>query len=130
MWYECVDKMDFLKKLYKKIPDLKDVRIDKISIENEGSTVNLVFDLPDFPSNPPVKWTGCNTVSVEVSFWGVINFKMCSNGNEMYGDIEMNHRDNFVDVSVKGDIDCSFKAECAMMQCISAYKKNRIQTIC
>ena len=61
MWFECVNKIDFLKKLYKEIPDLKGIRIEKISIENGGSTLGLVFDLPDYPTNPPVKWLGCNT---------------------------------------------------------------------
>lgn len=36
MWFECVNKIDFLKKLYKEIPDLKGIRIEKISIENGG----------------------------------------------------------------------------------------------
>ena len=122
MWFECVNKIDFLKKLYKEIPDLKGIRIEKISIENGGSTLGLVFDLPDYPTNPPVKWLGCNTVSIEISFSCVSNFVMRSNCGTMYGDIEMKNQDNLINASIKGNIECSFKAECAIIQCINAYK--------
>ena len=47
---------------------------------------------------------------------------MRSNCGTMYGDIEMKNQDNLINASIKGNIECSFKAECAIIQCINAYK--------
>ena len=52
----------------------------------------------------------------------VSNFVMRSNCGTMYGDIEMKNQDNLINASIKGNIECSFKAECAIIQCINAYK--------
>ena len=123
MWYECIDKIEFLKNLYKEIPDLKNVRIDKISLEKEGKIVNLVFDLPFFPTNPPRKWIGCNILSIEISFSCVKMFQLKLDKNLMNGDIDIKNDDKIIKVKINGNLRCSFFAESALVQRISAYEK-------
>lgn len=56
MWYEKLDGNKFISKLYNKVPELNDVPIINIKIEEEGRMASLIFVMPKFADNPPNKW--------------------------------------------------------------------------
>lgn len=121
MWYDVVDKNTFIKQIYTKVPELLNVRIDAISLKREGTDVSVVFDMPVYPDNPPEKWNGNNTVSVEITFFNISELKLEMKGRYMYGNIDIFSYENKIKIVVEGSVLCSFVAEAAVIQRISAY---------
>lgn len=129
MWYEYIDNVIFLKKLYCQVPELVHVQIDKISLEDEGTKVAIVFDMPNFADNIPEKWhnLGYNSLCIEVDFWYIYDFQMSKNHLLMNGDISINKEDDLIHVFIKGTVNCQFKAECAIIQKVSGYINTELE---
>ena len=89
MWYDGIDRNTFIKQIYTKVPELLNVRIDAISLKRDGTEVSVVFDMPVYPDNPPEKWNGNNTVSIEISFFVISEFKLEMKDRYMYGNIDI-----------------------------------------
>lgn len=53
MWYESLERNNFLVSLYEKVPELKEVRISEINIHDEGRIVAVKFDMPYYAERPP-----------------------------------------------------------------------------
>ncbi|GAA3067018.1 hypothetical protein GCM10017562_36820 [Streptomyces roseofulvus] len=55
------------------VPDLEDVSLHEVEILREGPALNLRFDMPSFPKQPPKKWSvqGFNTVQVTLGLSGL-----------------------------------------------------------
>lgn len=123
MWYEYINHVIFLKNLYCQVPELVHVRIYKISLEDEGRKVKIVFDMPNFADNIPEKWhnLGYNSLCVEVDFWFINDFQMSSDHSLMTGDISITKDDDLIHVFIKGTVNCQFKAEYGMIQKVSGY---------
>ena len=96
------------------------VRIDAISLKRDGTDVSVVFDMPVYPDNPPEKWKGNNTVSIEITFFDISEFKLEMKDRNMYGNIDVFSYENKIKIVVEGSVLCSFVAEAAAIQRISA----------
>lgn len=123
MWYEYIDNITFLKKLYNQIPELVNVQINKISLTDEGRKVVIVFDMPNFVDNIPEKWNnlGYNSLCIEFNFWNINDFQMSYDNSLMVGNISIVKKNDCIHVFVKGKVNCHFKAEDAMIQKVTGY---------
>lgn len=129
MWYEYIDHVIFLKDLYRQVPELVHVRIYKISLEDEGTKVAIVFDMPKFADNIPEKWhkLAYNSLSIEVDFWCIYDFQMSSDHSLMTGDISITKEDDLIHVFIKGTVNCQFKAEVGLIQKVSGYINTEVE---
>ena len=69
----------------------------------------------------PEKWNGNNTVSIEISFFVISEFKLEMKDRYMYGNIDIFSHESKIKIVVDGSILCSFVAEAAVIQRMSAY---------
>lgn len=123
MWYDKLIQNNSLKQLYKDVPALTNVEINKISLKRDGEEVSIIFELPVYPDNPPVKWNGCNTVSVEILFSIISEFELELKESYMHGDIDIFSQDGNLRINISGNLKCSFISETAVIQRFSAYIK-------
>ena len=128
MWYDKLIQNNSLKQLYKDVPALTDVEINQIALKRNGEEVSIIFELPVYPDNPPAKWNGCNTVSVEISFSVISGFELELKESYMHGDIDISSQDGNLKINISGNLKCSFVAETAVIQRFSAYIKENINT--
>lgn len=72
-WISVIDSSQFLATLYPDgDPSLESVRLHGVTLEQNGPSFRIRFDLNDFPSSPPRKWTpGSNRVQVTLLGVGV-----------------------------------------------------------
>ncbi|MEU2148838.1 MULTISPECIES: Imm50 family immunity protein [Streptomyces albovinaceus subgroup] len=72
-------------------PDLRGVRIHEVSLQVEGPTLKLRFDLPAYPDHPPRKWLAqkYNTVQVELSFGGLKSISLSGFGTDISADVSI-----------------------------------------
>lgn len=126
MWYDFLDRNIFIKSLYNEVPNLKDVRIKELSIDDEGDKVKLGFDMPLYAEIPPKKWSGFgyNSIFVEVDLFGIKELIINSSKNTYRGDIAIDKDDNnILHVRIIGSVDVTIQAECGLIQRVSAYCK-------
>ncbi|MYV61788.1 hypothetical protein GTW37_22565 [Streptomyces sp. SID4931] len=81
-------------------PDLRGVQIHEVSLQTEGPTLKLRFDLPTYPDHPPRKWLAqkYNTVQVELSSGGLKSISLSGFGTDISADVSLTGEDG---VSVK-----------------------------
>lgn len=128
MWYDKLIQNSSLKQLYKDVPALTDVEINKISLKRGGEEVSIIFELPVYPDNPPAKWNDCNIVSVEISFSVISGFELELKEGYMHGNIDISSQDDNLKINISGNLNCFFVAETAVIQRFSAYIKENIDT--
>jgi len=126
MWYECLYKAEFLHKLYNEIPPLNDVRIESITIWEEGHRIKIMFDMPNYPDSPPAKWEGYyNTAVVEAEFSNISKLQISTTSNAYRGDISIDkNSEGLFEVSIEGNITLNFIADFGFIQRITAYQKS------
>lgn len=128
MWVNNLSRNTFMLNLYKEVPPLKDVRIQAIKIEDEGSIVSLNFDMPIFADSPPKKWLqlGDNTVFVELDFFCISGLTIKSYDKPYRGDICIKQdKKGMLEVGISGSLDANFKAESGMVQSVRGYFSNK-----
>jgi immunity protein 50 of polymorphic toxin system len=90
-WMDLLDKAVFLRKLYPVEPSLRKVRVHEVGLLEYGPTVNIRFDLNDFPAAPPAKWIqACaNTVQVRLMCIGVLDLELRGWTSNIIADIDI-----------------------------------------
>ncbi|MPM58058.1 hypothetical protein SDC9_104887 [bioreactor metagenome] len=124
MWVDCLDRNIFIKSLYREVPHLKDIRINGLSIKDEGNRVTLGFDMPYYAEFPPQKWSGLGyrLIFVEVDLFGIKELAIKSSKNTYRGDILIEKDDNHIlNVKIEGAVNATIQAECGLIQRVSAY---------
>lgn len=126
IWYDCLEEERFLSSIYNVIPELTDVVINKIELDNQMKDVNIVFEMPFYCDKEPIKWDKQNYNIVVVNLQCCIIHGMTLSLNEKTRmnciDIEKISNDQ-VAIRVKGNINMEFYAEVVMIQKVSAYQK-------
>ncbi|MBP3950152.1 Imm50 family immunity protein [Bacillus suaedae] len=124
MWYKVLDGNKFISNLYDEIPQLINVRIEAIKIEEEGRKISINFNMPKFADNPPRKWSDLNynTVFVELDFFDAQDLTIKSNKDKYRGNInvELDEAGKF-EVNISGSVDMKLKADHGMIQSVSGY---------
>lgn len=124
MWYETLERNYFLINLYENVPELKDVRISKINIHDEGRIVAITFDMPRYAESPPKKWKDFegNTVSVRVDFSAVHELSLASSSIDYKGDIEVfKDTEELIVIKITGRVNALIKAESGFIQSVTSY---------
>lgn len=82
-------------------PPLVGVSLHEVSVDRDGPSLRLRFDLPGYPSDPPAKWhrLGFNTVQVELLFGRVTELFLTGISTEVIADISIRRNS---EVSVDG----------------------------
>lgn len=122
MWYKHLDQTFFLQKLYENVPELTDIKIKIIEIDDEGRRISFHFDMPVYADHPPEKWirAGYNTVYVEMDFSGILELSIKSYRPPYHGDITIHSvTEDLFEINVKGTFVMSFKADFGMIQRIT-----------
>jgi len=126
MWYDILSDNVFIKKLYNKVPELTDVRIFEMNIQNEGNKISITFDLPYYADYPPQKWINLkhNTVIVRVDFFLIHELNMQASSYDFFrGNIEMFLDENkLVNVKISGSLKANFIANSGLIQYVKAYQ--------
>ncbi|MBA2175388.1 hypothetical protein H0266_10830 [Halobacillus locisalis] len=126
IWYENLDKNNFLIRLYEEVPKILNVRFSNVRIEDEGQMVCFSFDMPRFADNPPAKWKELedNTVHVEVSFSAVEKLTLKGLKEDYIGDLAIDiDNSGLVNAKITGTFDLSIIAEYGFIDSVSGYKK-------
>ena len=125
MWYDLLDNNIYITKLYNKVPNLLDIKINEMNILEGGDKVRIVFNLSSYADNPPKKWiqSEYNTIVVEIDLFEIQEINMFSMSNNIYkSDINIwRDNDNYINVDIKGRFNMSIKAIFGMIQSISGY---------
>jgi len=111
----------FLMGLYGGLPKFDEVNIQQINLNWNGPCASIVFDLNEFPSDPPKKWNKFNTVQLEISFFPLrkVNIDVFSGKNLCAVNIEKVGAEFFVEIT--GGAKASFVASSISIDRVSAY---------
>lgn len=128
MWYEIIENNFFIKKLYKKVPELKNVNISEINITNEGNKISIICDLPYYADYPPQKWIDSkhNTVIVEIDFFLIHEINIQARKFDFFkGNIDMLvDKNNLINVKISGSPTANFVANSGLIQSVTGCKVN------
>lgn len=124
MWYSMIHNNNQLLKLYDSIPELINVRIDRLLILPEEKEIKIVFDMPRFFDYLPENQTNLedNVAVIQLAFKNFDSLKLVFDVPMLKGNIFItkNLEDKLV-VNLEGDINCSFVAEYGEVEEIRTY---------
>src|SRR5699024_12560739 len=91
MWQKQLDDNRFISQLYNKVPELIDIRILSTKLEDEGRKFSIVFVMPKYADNPPIKWnnSGYNSVLVELNFFDIKELSIKDSNTKISVDINI-----------------------------------------
>lgn len=124
MWNDILDNSEFIKSLYSEVPELVDVRIAEIKLQDEGDKVSIVLDMPCYAENPPKKWSalGYNTVVVEIDFFDIKELYIKSLKRGFRGSVEItSNEDKSISVTITGSVEGRITAEVGLIQVVRGY---------
>lgn len=122
MWCELLERNKFILNLYSCIPQLINVRIVAVRIEEQK--VSIHFNMPNFADKPPTKWKdlGYNTVYVELDFFDIKEITLKTNTGVLKGDINIEkNEDKNLKISISGDVYLELIADVGIIQSVSGY---------
>ncbi|OAS14699.1 Imm50 family immunity protein [Paenibacillus oryzisoli] len=124
MWYEVLERNNFLVGLYEQVPKLKDVRIAEVNIHDEGRVVAVKFDMPYYAEKPPKKWVelGDNTVAVRIDLSAIQEITLNSGSYDYKANIEIfKDEADLIVVKITGTVNVLIKAESGFIQSVTGY---------
>lgn len=125
-WLDLVERSEGLRIVFGGVvPHLDDVRLLSVTLDQNGPTAILRFDLAEYPADPPIKWKkeGHNTVQVELSVSGLLETKISGWALDNVSSLKIEPcPPSGVKVEfVTGDAALLFVAQFALVQKISGY---------
>lgn len=126
MWKQLLNNSHNIEKIFTIEPELKNILLKKIILEDLVADISIFVDLNDFPQSPPQKWLslGYNTVELEIRLIAVSDIEIKNwNGNH-YVDIKFEGiRNKNISFKISGDkFSLIGKSEFIDITKISAYK--------
>lgn len=119
MWYMTIEKTEFLKMLYDKIPDLNQVKVLKLQIYRNGDRVKLSLLLPFKIDNLPEKWQKLkyDAAIMDLDLFNILNFNVNSKTNEYIVDICIEKvNSDMIILKCMGGINMEILAEAGIIQ--------------
>lgn len=126
MWYEKVDNIQFLHRLYNDIPNLKGIILHDLCVYEQGDKVTILFELPRLPDKMPIKWekNKYNTIICKIDFYNVLKFSVFINNKLRISNIDLEKDVEKIIIKIDGSINALIEAKYAMIQKIDGYKKS------
>ncbi len=124
MWQQQLDNHTFISQLYNEIPELINVRILNIKIDDEGDKVSIAFVMPKYADNPPQKWEllNYNSILVELNFYDINKLSFTSSHKKMFGDINIEITGkNLLQLTISGALDVKLEAGVGQIQSATGY---------
>lgn len=106
------------------IPPLAGAHLHELTLDRDGPSLTLRFDLAEYPSPPPAKWRtqGFNKVQLALTFGGLREVEVRGFTSSLLVDISLT-RDAGLTVAVQSpDITLYAKADFAFLSKVSGYK--------
>ncbi len=110
--------------LYNEIPELINVRILNIKIDDEGDKISIAFVMPKYADNPPKKWEllNDNSILVELNFYDIKKLSFTSSNKKMLGDINIELTgQNLLQLTISGALDVKLEAGVGQIQSATGY---------
>lgn len=107
-------------------PPLNGADVHSVSVHRDGPSVALVFDLRDYPEEPPAKWAGqgFTTVQLTLNCVGVENVRLTGWGTEVVADLSIQRVDERVTVRLDSpNATLTLDALAVDVQKVSAYQR-------
>lgn len=124
MWYSMIHNNNQLLKLYDSIPELINVRMDRLLILPEEKEIKIVFDMPRFFDYFPENQTNLedNVAVIQLVFKNFDSLELVFDVPMFKGNIFItkNLEDKLV-VNLEGGINCNFIAEYGEVEEIRTY---------
>ncbi len=76
MWTEHISNPESLKSVFGSIPDLSELEIMEIILNQQGELFHIRCNVEPFPRNVPEKWKEYNMLQLTLSFGPVKNLKI------------------------------------------------------
>jgi|GEM_PF-5226361 len=72
-WTDLVLEATGVLKVFGKAPSIDNVRLQEASLNWNGPSLEIRFDLADYPANPPTEWVigQCNRVQLSLACFGL-----------------------------------------------------------
>lgn len=123
MWYNFLEQTTFINNIYTRIPELVNVRIEKVEISNEGNRISMSFDMPYFPDKPPIKWCNANynTANVNIDLFEIHEVNISSNQNAYFGSIDILQHEYGLELCIQGTVNVRIIAESGLIQSVVGY---------
>ena len=125
-WHQLAENPQSLDNLYKTVPEIENVELFSILLNRDGSKLEIRFDLPTFPDNPPARWhKDFNTVQIQLAFWGITGFEANGWQTEMKVKIDVKRHDEILEVIIFNpeiDLRYTFTSEFLRIEKISPYQ--------
>ncbi|OYO87016.1 immunity protein 50 of polymorphic toxin system [Lachnotalea glycerini] len=125
MWYEVIEKTEFLRRLYNKIPDLNNIEILEIQLCESGDRVKLSLFLPILIDNLPLKWKQLkyNSAIIDLELFVISSILLESKKSKLIADIhiEKTNQDTII-LKCAGAINMEVCAEVGIIQEIRGCK--------
>lgn len=123
MWYEYLINNLFVKQLYNRVPELRDLIIEEFNVSYYGQSIKISFDMPKWIDVVPKKWElkKYNSIMMELDFWD-INDLTFTLGKSKKNDIDISILDdNRMKIIMRGGINAEFIADAGIIQKIEGY---------
>ena len=77
-WCDVIENPLAITSLYLSPPELSNVRIMAVSMNEDGPTVLIKIELPVFPDKPPLRWrrSGFNAAIMELRLFGISELRL------------------------------------------------------
>jgi len=116
-----VENDAFITGLYGALPKFECVNIHQINLNWDGPRANIIFDLNDFPDNPPRKWMGFNTVQLEITAFPLLEVGVGRYSSGNICNINIEKKDNIFFLRITGDSEVNIVASSVCVNKVSAY---------
>ena len=117
MWIEYIQNNNFLKQLFKDVPELLNVEIERFNIDYYGKAIHLFIKLPPRIDEIPLKWknNNYNGALIEIDFWDITQFTM-SMDDYKKSNINIIKENHVLYVNIQGGINAKFVTEGGYIQ--------------
>lgn len=122
MWIEHIKNTNFLMQLFKDVPELSNVEIEKFDIDYYGREIKIILKIPRLIDEIPIKWRNknFNAALIEMDFWDITHLVMSMDSNKK-SNISIIKKSDKLAVEIQGGINVSFLTVGGYIQHVGGY---------
>ena len=84
-WLDCVQNPDAITSLYDVPPDLRNISLHRIDLQESGWAFQVVLVTSEMPVRPPQRWGECNVVHIELGVMEITELEIVGWPWERFG---------------------------------------------